>query len=93
MSGYCHRITSILPLFVCVSRSSWAIEHTFITFVEESKFDLILFDSRFPRQQEVLCPVTGGGRRSYNVDIGIHYYRTTGTYPCIVLLLGYGTRY
>jgi hypothetical protein len=26
---------------------------------------------------------------SSNVDIGIHYYRTTGTYPCIVLLLDY----
>ena len=26
---------------------------------------------------------------SSNVDIGIHCYRTTGTYPCIVLLLDY----
>jgi hypothetical protein len=31
--------------------------------------------------------------RSSNVDIGIHCYRTTGTYPCIVLLLDYCTRY
>ena len=31
---------------------------------------------------------------SSNVDMGIHCYRTTGTYPCIVLLLDYvqGTR-
>ena len=30
---------------------------------------------------------------SSNVDMGIHCYRTTGTYPCIVLLLDYSTRY
>jgi hypothetical protein len=31
---------------------------------------------------------------SSNLDIGIHCYRTTGTYPCVVLLLDYiqGTR-
>ncbi len=26
---------------------------------------------------------------SSNVDMGIHCYRTTGTHPCIVLLLDY----
>ena len=67
MSGYCHRITSILPLFVCLSRSSWAIEHTFITFVEESKFDLILFDSRFPRQTG--GAVSGNRRRAAQLKI------------------------
>jgi hypothetical protein len=62
-----------MHIFVCVGPSSkiitWVIERKSITFVEESKFDLILFDSRFPRQQEVLCPVTGGGWRSYIVSI------------------------
>ena len=47
--------------------------HNCITFVEESQFDLILFDSRFPRQQEVLCPVTGGGRRSYSFELYIYW--------------------
>ena len=36
-----------------------------------------------------MCPKVLHTTYSSNVDIGIHCYRTTGTYPCIVLLLDY----
>ncbi len=42
---------------------------------------------------KVLCPKVLHTTYSSNVGIGIHCHCTTGTYPCIVLLLGYGTRY
>ena len=43
-------------------------------------------------QQSIIYPKVLHTTYSSNVGLGIHCYRTTGTYPYIVLLIGYGTR-
>ncbi len=52
MSGYCDQISSILPLIMHIT---WAIERTFITLVEESKFG-------FPFSKATGGAVPGNGR-------------------------------
>ena len=43
-------------------------------------------------QQGIIYPKVLHTTYSSNVGLGIHCYCTTGTYPYVVLLIGYGTR-